>query len=843
MLFHQRLFHFLLALFLINIGYAQVSNQYYLPQGITYNTKIPTPQAFLGYQVGEWHASHDQVVAYMRKLAETSDRIKIEEYGRTHENRPLILLTITSPQNHTNINDIKKTHRQLSDPDVSASLSVEKMPIVVWMGYTVHGNEASGVNASLLSAYYLAAAQGTGIDSLLNNMVVLLDPCINPDGMTHKSLNLVTDPNSREFNEVWPNGRSNHYWFDLNRDYLYQQHPESKSRMAKYHEWKPNILTDHHEMGTNSSFFFQPGVPSRVHPLTPQKNIELTNKIGQYHATALDNIKSLYYTQENFDDFYYGKGSSYPDANGCIGILFEQGSSRGHAQESINGIVNFSFTIRNQFTATLSTLKAAQAMRTELLSYQRDFYRQPSIDLIKSYVFGNTLDKVRLAEMVNIFRRNDIKVYQLTKDEVVNGRTFGKNDSYVIPMSQPQHRLIKSMFERRTTFADSLFYDISSWTMPLCFNMPFAESQSPIALGEQVLQTNLPEGKVIGKSQYAYIFEWDSYLAPRAAYTLLQKGYKLKVATEPFVGVLADGSERRFDYGTIAIPLGINMQQGTDELLVFLAKHDGVDIYALKTGLTPSGIDIGSNNFMAVRTPKPLMVVGQGIDANDAGEVWHLMDDRLSIPLTMCDISMVNRINLDRYNTLILVSGNYSQLSEEKIKTWVQNGGTIVAMTDAVKWASEKGLTAIKWKTTPADTIKRPFALQERFRGAQLIAGAIFQVRLDPTHPLCYGYKDNTLTVFRDKNFFAERNKDPYNTPLSYTERPLISGYLSSQNERMIKNTPAAIISPLGSGRVISLLDNPNFRAFWYGTNKLFMNALFFANQMTGGSRGGGDDE
>jgi hypothetical protein len=213
------------------------------------------------------------------------------------------------------------------------------------------------------------------VDSLLNETVILLDPSFNPDGLnrfaswvnTHKSQTLVTDPVSRELNEAWPGGRTNHYWFDLNRDWLYVQHPESQGRIAKFHEWKPNILTDHHEMGSNSTFFFQPGVPSRINPLTPQKNRELTAKIGTFHARYLDKIGSLYFTEEDYDDFYYGKGSTFPDVNGAVGILFEQASSRGHAQETINGVLSFPFTIRNQVTTSFSTLAAARALRTELL--------------------------------------------------------------------------------------------------------------------------------------------------------------------------------------------------------------------------------------------------------------------------------------------------------------------------------------------------------------------------------------------------------------------------------------------------------------------------------------------
>src|SRR5690554_4345804 len=376
---------------------AQVDFDYYLPEGYTYDPSIPTPASVLGYQVEEWHVSHDQVVMYMKALAAASDRIQIEEYGRTYEKRPLLLLTITAPSNFSRLDEIKSQRNNLRDPQ--ASVSMESMPIVMYMGHSVHGNEPSGVNASLLSAYHFAAANEIADD--LENMVILLDPAINPDGInrfaswvnSHKSYHMNGDPNNRELNEAWPRGRTNHYWFDLNRDWLPVQHPESRGRIEKIQEWKPNIVLDFHEMGTNSTFFFQPGVPSRNHPLTPKENFELTQKISTYHAKHLDKIGSLYYTRENYDDFYYGKGSTYPDIQGAVGILFEQASSRGHLQESQFGPLTFPFTIRNQLTTALSSFEAARDMRLDLNMYMQEFYNEAmgeaNADSNSAYIFGS----------------------------------------------------------------------------------------------------------------------------------------------------------------------------------------------------------------------------------------------------------------------------------------------------------------------------------------------------------------------------------------------------------------------------------------------------------------------
>ncbi len=300
------------------------------------------------------------------------------------------------------------------------------MPIVVYQGFSIHGNEPSGSNAALAVAYYLAAAQGSEIEKLLNETVILFDPSYNPDGLQrfaywaniNKSKNINPDPNDREYDEIWPGGRTNHYWFDMNRDWLPVQLPESQARINTFHNWYPNILTDHHEMGTNSTFFFQPGIPSRTNPLTPSKNQEITEAIGNFHAKALNKIGSFYYSKESFDDFYYGKGSTFPDINGGIGILFEQASSRGHAQESDNGILTFPFTIRNQFTAALSTLNAAVGMHDELLNYQKSFYANARKEAENSgvIVFGDEKDATKVNQLAEILKRHKIEYYELKND-------------------------------------------------------------------------------------------------------------------------------------------------------------------------------------------------------------------------------------------------------------------------------------------------------------------------------------------------------------------------------------------------------------------------------------------
>lgn len=835
-------------------AWAQPDLSYYLPASVSYDTAIPTPESIIGHSVGALHVTHDRLVNYMQALDKASDRISLEVTGYTHEGRPLLLLTVTSPQNHRDIESIRAQHLQLTNPSGSASLNTGAMPVVFYLGCSIHGNEASGSNAGLLIAYHLAAAQGPEIDQALQNTVILFDPSFNPDGLqrfaswvnSRKSKMTSSDPNDMEHHEPWPGGRTNHYWFDLNRDWLVAQHPESKARIRKFHHWKPNVLTDHHEMGTHYTFFFQPGVPSRSHPITPLKNFELTRKIGEFHAKALDEIGSFYYTQEGYDDFYYGKGSTFPDAQGAIGILFEQASSRGHLQESDNGIITFPFTIRNQFTAALSSLKAVNAMREKLLNYQRDFYRDAAAesrrDPVKALIFGSAKDKGRSYHLAEIIRQHDIQIFRPKSDQTVNGKHFEAGSSFIVPMDQPQYKLLKGMFERRTQFQDSLFYDISSWTLSLAAGVEFEEMRSSPSLGEKISDLRMPSGKLMGgKSEYAYVFESYGYYTPRSLYRLLDEGVRVKVATDPFYHT----NGKRFEPGAILIPL--TGQDKSAEQIEYLIQQiiekDGVDVYAFHTGLDYQGSSLGSYSFRPLKKPQIAVIVGSGVSAQDAGEIWHLLDTRFEIPATMLPMEVFNSIDINRYNTLIFPQGAYGAITDtakEKLKVWIQNGGLVIGLESALQWFQSAGLGKFEMRNgnepTKADQPARPYAVIEETRGAQATSGAIFNAAVDLTHPLLFGYYQETMPLFKGNNLVLEKSKNPFGNPIVYTSDPLLSGYISKRNYEKVRNASVAGVSVMGRGRIIGFTENLTFRAFWFGTNKLLTNAIFFGPMIDPGA-------
>jgi hypothetical protein len=834
----MKLIYTIASFLLINtIVYSQTDLSYYLPQNVTYNQNIPTPNSVIGHEVGEWHITHDKLVQYMYTLANTSDRITIENRGATFEGRPILLLTITSPKNHQNLEQIREAHIASTNGDDS---NTSNRPIVVYQGYSIHGNEPSGANAGMLVAYYLAAAEGTYMTELLDNTVILFDPSFNPDGLqrfaywanTNKSKNLNPDPNDREYREVWPGGRTNHYWFDLNRDWLPVQMPESRARLVTFHKWLPNILTDHHEMGSNSTFFFQPGVQSRTHPLTPKMNQELTKKIGNFHAKALDKIGSLYFTEENYDDFYYGKGSTFPDINGSIGILFEQGSSRGHLQETSNGVLTFPFTIRNQFTAALSTLEAAKSMRVEILNYQNDFYKnarsEASRENGKAIVFGDEKDAAKTYHLAEILKRHKIQFNELKNNVAINGKQFKKGYSYVVPKNQKNTCIINAMFEKRTTFEDSLFYDISGWTFPLAFNLDYAEGVSMSNAGEEVQNLEMKAGTISAKSDYAYLMQWHEYYTPKALNNILSNGIRAKVGMKEFTigGV-------QYDYGTILIPVQ-NQSKSADEIYTLLstvAKENHVQINGVFTGLT-QGIDLGSSEFKTLEKPSIGLLVGNGISSYDAGEIWHLFDQRYDITVTKLDTDNLNRANLNRYNTIIIASGSAGNDNVKLLKEWVENGGTLIGYSSALRWLNTNEFIKLDLKKMDRTAKDITYEQRDDYQGAQEIGGAIFEAKLDRSHPINFGYKNNSVALFRDTNIFLNPDKQSYNNPIKYTKNPLLTGYISKPNLDSLANTVPYKANRLKRGKVVVFTDNTNFRAFWYGTNKLLMNAIFFRDQL-----------
>lgn len=843
---HWRLFAiFFLACSMIVQGQPKEDRDY-LPKTLNYDARIPTPASELGYPVGQWHVRHDQLVQYMKRLAEHSPRVAIEEIGRTHEQRPLVMLTITSEANHQRLDELRAQHLAGLEKDQTADA-----PLVIWLGYSVHGDEPSGANASMLVAYYLAAAQGQEMERLLDNTIVLIEPALNPDGLSrfaqwanmHKGQNLVADKAHREHVQGWPSARTNHYWFDLNRDWLLLTHPESRARVATFHKWRPHVVADFHEMGTDSTYFFQPGVPSRKNPWTPEGNVALTSRLGQFHAAVFDRTGQLYFTEEGFDDFYYGKGSTYPDALGSVGILFEQASSRGHLQESVHGLLAFSQTIQNQFLTSLSTLEGALANADDLKRYQRvfrhDTLKLASDDEVAGYLLTETEDMSRLRALLEILGQHKIRVQGLGNDVEELGRTFTAANTLFVPVDQPQYRLIKSIFSERKLFEDNTFYDVSNWNLPLAFNVDYV----PVSRrhGRKLSLTDtLPSFThaipALQEGAYAYAFSWQDSQAPRLLNAILDAGLKAKISSVSFTATTSQGPVR-FEPGSVIVPKGLDQPEGWVQTLAQLANDTGIRVWSVTTGLTGQGNDLGSRRMMMAQRPKVLMVGGRSVSQYEVGEIWHTLDLRLGIAASLVEIDRLSRLDLSQYSHIVMVDGEYGAVSEgtsKQLERWLEHGGVLFAQKRAAKFAADRNWLRASFLSKEdmnsafeLNTLR--FADKESLAARQDVAGAVFAADIDLSHPLFYGYRQPVLHYLRDSNLIMRKPNRPFIAPSVYTQSPLKAGYASSELQRLIANTANVMAHNVGQGKVIAVTDNLNFRGYWYGTSRVLANALYLA--------------
>ncbi|MCH2217779.1 MAG: zinc carboxypeptidase [Flavobacteriales bacterium] len=816
------------------------AQDYFFGSQQPFNPSIPTPEQFLGYPIGEQHTRHDQIVSYLYKLAEVSERATIEVYGHTHEKRKLVILSISSPENLKALASVKSDHLKFVNP-VSNIKNYEEVPVFIQLGYNVHGNEPSGGEAALLTAYTLVASNNSEVLNYLKNSVIFIDPTINPDGRDrhtqwvnqYKANALVSDNQDAEHNEMWPRGRTNHYWFDLNRDWLLAVHPESQGKLRWYHDWYPNVVTDFHEMGINSTYFFEPMKPiGSQDPIMPKENYEdLNNLFAPYFTKALDSIGSFYFTKEAFDGTYPGYGSSYPDLQGALALLFEQASSRGHLQDTDYGTISFPFTIRNQYQSIIATIKAAVENKGVLRKYQQEFFKSAITKKAKSgyvaYEFGDAYDQNRNKAFIDFLLKHKIKVYK-------NGNRF------VTPLRQPQRRMVQTMFETYNKFRDSVFYDASAWSVSNFYNMQ-SKGLTSVRLGEEITSTsNLDQPTPIIQTDYAYLLDWDDYNAPAALNYLQHQGLKASTAFKPFTAKTNVG-ERSFNYGTVMIPVSKQKLSSAEifQIIQDAQKKFEVPIYATSTGFSIKGIDLGSRNLKRIHQPKVAMLTGDGVYSYEAGEVWHLLDTRVHMPITKLPLRNFYRASLDNYNTLVMVSGSYEQLDslqQKKIKEWISKGNTLVTIGRASQWLIKKNM--VKQSLTVAPTTKGtkpttrlPYVDASEHLGRERLGGAIFKVDLDLTHPLGFGYRTPKIPVYKNNTVFLQPSKNPYATVSKYTADPHIDGFISTKNLNIyLKPSASLVVSPVGKGRAIMFADNPNFRGAWYGTNKLFLNALFFGN-------------
>ncbi len=840
----------LAALLVTNTHAAAVTH--FLPENHSYQANIPTPKSVIGFGLGERHVRYDQLLNYLTTIGESSDRVLLTHIGKTHQFRNQAIVTISSPKNLENIDEILKNR---SNPKSKN----DDEPLVIWLGYSVHGDELSGANASMVIAYHLAASKNKEIKEMLDNTIIVMEPTVNPDGMDrfvswvsdNKGSTPNADRNHIEHHQGWRSGRTNHFGFDLNRDWLLLSQVETQNRIVYFHRYRPHVVGDFHEMISDGSYFFQPGVPSRTNPLTPENNITLTHLLAKYHAKTLDSKNRLYFSEENFDDFYYGKGSTYPDINGSVGVLFEQATSRGVEVNTVNGLVTLTLGIENQVLTSLSTINGAWENKEQFKKHQKTFYKnvekQVKNEKFSGYLVTESQDTYRLHELLKKLKSHQIKAFQLKNDFIIDKQIYSQSTSYYIPLNQPKYKLIKALFGTPTSFKDNTFYDVSGWTLPLAMNIEFHEVARTrgLKLHKNAWQSQ-PDVKHVNQQQtsqekikrdaYGYAFDWDHFLAPKLLNNLLEQNIIPKVATQSFTS-LVGGIDKVFKAGTVVVLANNQKEEYWQNTLTSTAKANGIDVTEISTGLTSKGIDLGSSSLHVIDPIKVLLIGGKKVSESETGEVKFYIDDTMSIPVSVVEQERLNSIDFNDYTHIIMVDGNYNGLKNStthKLELWLKAGGVVFAQKYAAKWLSDNNILKTEFVSKQEinqlfDTSLLNYQDKSDLAARKRIAGAIFKTRLDLSHPLTFGYAKEALPVFRNNSLIMHASDSPFVNVGQYTKNSLLSGYTDNNLVNLLADSASLVAHNVGEGRVVATTDNIVFRGYWHGTSKLLSNTLFFS--------------
>lgn len=842
-----------------------LEKDYYFLSKSRFSADIPAPSQFFNRQIGHSHTRYDQLLEYFKVLERRSDRVKVDTIGYTWEGRPLIVLKVSSPENIRNSEQIRDQHIK------NVNLAKDNLPVnnkqqtgLIFLGFSVHGNETSAAEASILTAYYLAASEDPKVVDQLSKAIFFIDPVRNPDGydryVNWVNANTSFPPNGnpldREHNEVWPGGRTNHYWFDLNRDWINQVHPESKARVHYFQHWLPHFQGDFHEMGASSSFFFEPTKSdAQESPLVPKSTYSLNYKFANYYAKTLDEIGSFYFTKEQFDNINPTYGSTYPDHVGSLGILFEQASPRGLFQVTNNGDLTYPFAIRNHFRIALASINATIDHRVELQENQLNFFRSAfelaSKDPIKAYIVDLKYNNLTGNHFKELLTQHQIQFIDNKRDIKVDGKDFEKGSSILIPTAQANYRLVKVIFDETKVYVDSVFYGGSGNSIAYLYGFPYAGVKQELDKKEtdHTFDPTISASTLI-KSNYAYLVDWRQDGAPWLLSQLLQHNILVKSSTSPFE-VVNQGQALTFDYGSLLIP--VNGQTiSADELFALLQdlnKRGNLNIAASSTGYSAKGIDFGSSAFKALRSQNTLLLTGNGLSAYEAGEVWYAFERQLEQPILRLNIEQFNRVNLEEYQVLVLVSGEYQALhvsAVERIQNWVRNGGTLIAIGRAGQWLANQKIANFKFlderveeKDSKLKKAKERFeyASAQSREGTKRIGGTYFNTEIDRTHPIGYGYTQKNKAVYRSHNIFIELGDQPYNNVSVYSKSPLLNGYASIDNQKKLEGTASIMVENSGNGRVVYFVDDPLFRGISFGNARSFFNAVLLGQLLQSGVR------
>lgn len=808
-----------------------------------------SPDQFLGYKIGTHFTPHYKIINYFRSVAEARpDIVKFEKYGETSEGRDLILTYIALPENLKKLDDIRKNNLRLAGIIKDGTQPQTNMPAIVWLSYNVHGNEPASSEAAMLTLYALIDNNNTQIQEGLKNVVVIIDPCINPDGR-ERYVNWYNDvvgeqynvdPQAREHTEPWPRGRTNHYYFDLNRDWAWQTQPETQQRMKKYNEWLPQVHVDYHEQGYNEPYYFAPAAEP-YHEVITQWQKDFQVMIGKNNAKYFDKNGWLYFTKERFDLFYPSYGDTYPLYNGAIGMTFEQGgigAGLGIIKED-GDTLTLTDRALHHYTTGISTIETASKNATKLVTEFKKFYddAQNATDAsYKTYVL-TAKNKEELSEVVQLLKSNDIQ-FGTTNAKTFKGYNYfnGKEETFIskgyqlaIPAFQSKGTLVKVLFEPRSVLTDSNTYDITAWAIPYVYNVQAYAVKDKLDIS--VYDTTFSIKNV--EADYGILIPYTSFASSKVLAYLLSHKVKVRFAQKPFTY-----NDKNYDRGTLIILKANNISNWSKMTNEACTKFD-VQHYAVESGFMEKGADFGSPDIHFIHELKVAMITGNQVSSTAAGEVWYYFEKRLNYPLTQILADDLRRSDLNDYDVLIFPDGSYKAFTDKNISAqleeFVRNGGKIISMENAVSDMSDNDW-GIKTKTEDEDlktdsnyALLKAYGNREREDISETIPGAIYKVDLDTTHPLAFGYPEHYYTLKQDKNVY-EFLKDGWNAGV-IKQSNYVSGFVGSKVKPKIKDGVVFGVKDFGKGTVVYLADDPLFRAFWRGGEMLFANAVFLVGE------------
>ena len=810
----------------------------------------PNPKDFLGYEIGEKFTRHHQIVDYFKTVAVSNISVmKLESYGKTNEGRELILAFISSPENIEKLEQIKmnnRTYAGLTSGRVAPLLP--NPPVIVWLSYNVHGNEPSSSEAAMLTLYELIHPSNPATKEWLKNCIVIIDPCINPDGRdryvnwynTSVGKNGNSDPQTREHFEVYPQGRTNHYNFDLNRDWAWQTQVETQQRLKKYLDWMPQIHVDFHEQGYNEPYYFAPAAEPMHEVITDwQKNFQ--TQIGKNHSRYFDEHGWLYFTKQIFDLFYPSYGDTYPTYNGAIGMTYEQGGIRAGLTVATNKGDTLTLKDRAQhhFTTSLSTIemssKNAQKLIDEFSKYFNDNILGKN-SWYKTYVLTSD-DENKINAVKKLLDANAIN-YGINNDKSIGYNYFsGKDESvvlkkYSLAVSTLQSRgaLVNVLFEPKSKLSDSATYDITAWSIPYVYGVDAYALKDKKEISTTNNSTQIKEVN----ANYGVIIPYTSFNSAKLLAYLLKNDVKVRYASKPF-------TINGFSYpqGTLIVLKTSNQYVNWNKIVNEAAQQFNIQPIVVSSGFVEQGSDFGSFDVRTISKPKVALFTGDQVSANDAGENWCLFDNELNYPISLINVSSINNINLKAYDVIIMPDGNYKILKDksaiEKLKDFVNDGGRLVAIQGAVSILADQGDFGIKNKKDKEDSDSATYADLKKYSNRDRedipnnIPGAIYKVEMDNTHPLAYGYSNQYFTLKQDANIY-EFMKDGWNVGVLKKDN-YVSGFTGFKVKNKLKDGTLFGVYEMGNGSIVFLSDNPIFRLFWENGKMILSNAVFMVGQ------------